>query len=288
MPKQKRNHFIAQGTIRFWAQPNGQVILWETGKNSPLELRNPKSVFYGDYLYARWDHTDKRDMSAEKFLQKDLDDHIPSLVESLLSKWPDILPLSNEDKELFQKFFIRSILRHPSMYGLLKSKSLTFKIHEFLMMAKRWLDRNGEEDQAYNRLGKDRVLEGEFRHAIATTKIEKFTDQISKMHMGFIVVEEGAPNLVLGSQPFLLNPFGANHDLRMGLVIHPRIMIGLFPEGSGDFIINFSQEQVDRVNGYFVRQSAQVVMVQPQDVEGAWYGEYRGDELINRHVVTIK
>ncbi|MCB1473864.1 MAG: hypothetical protein KDJ68_13525 [Rhodobiaceae bacterium] len=65
MPKEKRNHFVSRGLMRFWAQHDGKVIYWDKSSEGGLDWRNTKSVHKEDYLYARWQIDGRQDMEAE-------------------------------------------------------------------------------------------------------------------------------------------------------------------------------------------------------------------------------
>ncbi len=286
MPKQKRNHFIGQGTIRFWSQSDGRVVLWDKAKGSEVEPRNPKSVHYRDYLYARWDTEGRRDMAAETALKLEIDDHVPQMIERLIDAWPNPLPLPSEDRILLIKHLARAVLRHPSILGTL-NQSFQARIAVAFLRLSRWFAKKGDQDKAYNKFGRDRVLAGELRHMAATADIDKFVEQLSQLSIGILVVSIDGKNLALGSQPFILNPYGKEHDMRFGMVIHPRILIGLFPKAQSDFVEPLSLEDTLRINGFIVRQSDQVVLVNAADVDGAWYDVYEDGEVKERIEVAV-
>jgi len=286
MPKYKRNHFISQGLIKFWQRPNGQVLLWDRRENSSLDFRNPKSVHYREYLYATWDTDGNRDMSAEHFLRSEIDDRVPELVEKIASNWPNVLPLAIEDRDFLLNLIVRTILRHPTIPNLSKS-SIEVRFASLLIRASRWLDRKNGRDAAYERYGRDRVLSSEIMSLAAKMDVEPLISQIENRQIGLFALEEGSPNLVLGTQPFLLNPHGKDTDIKAGLVIHPRILIGILAIEGDDFVGVLSKDDVYRINGLFIRQSRHLVLVNGSDIDGAWFDEYQSDGTSERQYISV-
>ena len=286
MTKYKRNHFISKGLIGFWKRPNGQVILWDRENGPDLELRNIRSVHYRDYLYAKWDTDGNRDMRAEHFLGAEVDDKAPQVIKRLIQNWPPQFPLDPTDRTFLIELIVRTILRHPTIPNL-ASRSVKIRFAMLLLRAARWLGRNGEKDVAYDQYGKGRVLFGELMALSATLDIEQIVKQYVDRQISIMVLEEGAPNFVLGTQPFLLNPNGAKDDIRLGAVIHPRIFIGIHQNNGADFFSVLSKEDVCRINGFFIRQSQHIVMVSSADIEGAWFDEIKLDGTSERYYISV-
>jgi|GEM_PF-5939254 len=273
MPKYKRNHYISQGLIHFWKHPNGKVTLWDRSSSGSLALRNPKSVHYEDYLYARWDTEGNRDMNAEHSLKSEIDDHAPKVIQELVDCWPNAVPLKEPNRSFLIKLAVRTVFRHPSIPNLAK-RSFKVWVGMLLFRLSRRLERKSHEDGAYEKYGKKRVLHNEIQSHAATMDIDSILETLSHHTIGLLTIAEGSPNFVLGSQSFTLHPHAPETDMWLGLVIHPRIMLGFFKEPKDDFLMVLETDDVLRINGFIIRQSNQVVMVNSQDIEGAWYQEF--------------
>ena len=287
VPKLKKNHFISRGLVSLWARPNGQVMFWDKEGGSQIEPRNPKSVHYKDFLYARWESDGSRDMSAEAWLKTEIDDHAPHVVKRLVASWPHPLPIPKDDRRFLVKLIVRTILRHPTISGFAKS-SLRVRFGLQLLRIARWLSpRNGKVDLAYERYGRDRVLAAEIFHMAATSDISSIVDQIERRTICILVPDSEAANFVLGSQPFLLNPYGNENDIRVGLVVHPRILLGVYETEGEDSVHALDNDDMKRINGLLIKQSSQVVMTNSSDAHGAWHYIFGPDGEQERVEISV-
>lgn len=278
MPKQKKNHFVGRGIIQFWGNHNGQVIYWEKNDQGILEPRNPKSVHNVEYLYANWDVNGNRDMHAEEALAAEIDNEAPVQVRKILRAYPDIVPIPDSQRAFLARLVVRTVLRNPVILDRLTNAPISRFIRG-LFRIKRWLNRKRLPDAAYEKLGRDRVLIGEMVSKFVTIDIEERVREFSAKRFAFLVPSNEASNFILGAQPFFMNPSMLSNtkgkermsDAFCGVVIHPRMLVAIFDDHEEDEIIIASQEDMNRINGLFVKYSSSVVMVTPNDLEGAWY-----------------
>lgn len=289
MPKKKNNHFVSQGIIRFWANQENQVAYWEKKSGGQFEPRNPRSVHSFVYLYARWDALGKRDNRAEDALEAEVDRKAPDQVKKLLKDYPNILPLSAAQRDFWARFVLRTLTRNPVMiYHVLSTWRGTLLRGVFRL--KRWLERGQEPDAAYRSRGKRRVLEADIISSLVTKDIDLHVRDFSNKRFAWIVPEDGAPNFVLGSQPYFIKPgpresdntSARKNDAFCGVVVHPRIMLALFDDSDEDEIIVVGLEDMQRINGIFCKYSSDIVAVSPKDLDGCWYrpfGHEEGDEV---------
>ena len=285
MPKKKRNHFVGRGIVQFWANQQGQVTYWEKDADEKLELRNPKSVHYADYLYASWDESGNRRTHAEDALAAEIDNLAPRHVQAIVDGFSDVLPIPADRRAFLARMVLRTITRNPVMLGSLSSAPQTPFLWAIYRL-KRWLKRSRTPDQAYDKLGRDRVIAGEMISDLVTINIDQRVKTLSEKRFAFLVPEKDAANFILGSQPYFINPNmlsdacgeGRKKDAFCGVVIHPRMLLAIFDDCDEDEIATASQEDMQRINGLFVKYSSSVVMVDPRDIEGAWYRPLGGED----------
>lgn len=294
MPKKKSNHFVGRGIIQFWEDQNGQVAYWDKSENGKIELRNPRSVHKAEYLYARWDIDGKRDMRAEDALAAEIDNLAPDHVRKLLSDYPNIIPISGDRRRFLARMVLRIITRNPAMLDHL-SGTPSARLAKCLYRLKRWLLRRKISDSAYEKRGIDRVLLGEMISSLVTLDIDKRVQELSEKRFALLIPDIEAPNFVLGSQPYFINPnmlgnatnAGRKIDAFCGIVIHPRILLAIFDDKDQDEIIFATQDDVRRINGVFIKYSSSIVSVTPQDLEGAWYRPLGLEETDEIHRVSL-
>lgn len=288
MPREKKNHFVSRGIVQFWARPDGRVYYWERAKpGKGAELRNTKSIHYKDYLYARWGTDGVRDMKAEHNLKLEIDDHAPNLIRNLVEAFPDILPLPQKDRNFLSRLIVRSVLRNPATLNWVKNNwrfKLIGRITAWSRRLSSW--RNG--DAAVLRLGLEKVIDGDLNFRAATLDISKRSLDISKKKFCFLVAEAAAPNFVLGSQPYLLNPYGPNDDAKICLAIHPRILVAVYDDQSEDEIMELSVEDVRRINGFFAKYSETIAMMDPHDIDNSWYLDFSENPNGERIEIRIR
>lgn len=294
MPKKKNNHFVGRGVVKFWANSKKQVTYWEKDDKGALQPRNPDSVHSADYLYAKWDISGNRDMCAEDALAVEIDNDAPKQIEYLLGIFPDIVPLTSTQKQFFAKFILRTVLRNPNVLTRL-SLAPAARLVMWLRRVQRRLTRGRNTDLAYKRIGKDRTLLGDFVSSIVTIDIDKRVQQLTEKRFAILIPSEGVTNFVLGSQPYFINPrmlsgpnsLGRKDDAFCGMVIHPRMMLAIFDDNDPDEIIAANQEDMNRINGLFIKYSTEVVVKSPQDLDGVWYrphGQEEGDIISVVHL----
>lgn len=273
--------------MKFWAQPNGQIAIWEPGVSPKLDLRNTTSVHYREYLYADWDTEGQRDMTAEDALKQEIDDHAPTQIKKLVNSWPNPLPLPQSDRRFLLRLLVRTILRHPTLPQFALSASPRIRVAMILLKIARWLGRRQKTDLAYAKYGKRRVQTGMLMSLATQLDIDPVLADMEKRPLALLVPEESAPNFVLGTQPFILNPNGTSTDIRLGLVVHPRIMIGVMADEGEDFLSGLSAEAMRRINGMLIRQSDTIVLANIKDVEGAWYEIQHGQDAGSRVTISV-
>lgn len=294
MPDKKNNHFVGKGIIKFWADENGQVAYWEKNAAGKIELRNPKSVHKFDYLYASWDVSGKRDMRAEDALAVEIDNHAPDHVLKMLSEYPKVIPMSAERRDFLARMVVRTIIRNPAVLDHV-SRTPLGRLVQFLYRLKRRLERGRSPDSAYEKRGRDRVLLGEMISNLVEIDIEERVKELSAKRFALLVPESEAPNFVLGSQPYFINPhmrnsstdFGRMNDAFCGIVIHPRMLLAIFDDGDEDEILFANRDDMQRINGLFIKYSSSVVSVTPADLEGAWYHPFGKEDSDDIHRVSI-
>ena len=294
MPKKKNNHFVSQGIIKFWANHEKQVAYWERNLGGQFESRNPRSVHSFDYLYAKWDSLGKRDNKAEDALESEVDRQAPDQVRKLLKDYPNIIPLSVSQRNFWSRFILRTVIRNPAIIDHIL-RTWRGSLLKGVFRLKRWLERGREPDTAYRNRGKRRVLEAEIISSLVTKDIDLHVRDFSNKRFGWIVPEDGAPNFVLGSQPYFIKPDMRDsaktgerkNDAFCGVVVHPRMMLALFDDNNEDEIIVVGLEDMQRINGIFAKYSSAIVAVNPKDLDGCWYrpiGYEEGDEV---HIIKI-
>lgn len=261
------------------------MYLWDKSGGTKVELRNPKSVLYEDYLYARWDLDGTRDRSAEQALNHEIDNTAPRFVRELVQKFPDLLPLSEEDRLFLTRLIVRSILRNPATlrWG---ARLWGSRLALWLFWLSRKLRTGKGDDVAVDRYGKRRVLEGEFFYRVATHEIDAQVQAIARKQFVFVVPENGAPNFILGSQPYFLNANGGPSDLCISLTLHPRLMVGLTENPGADKVLIASVEDVNRINGLTIKYSNALVMVNAEDAQGAWFKDH-GREHVEEEFILV-
>lgn len=293
MPKEKRNHFVSKGLVQFWARPNGQVFFWDKISGKEIELRNPKSVHYEDYLYARWEVDGTRDMSAERALAIEVDNHAPEFVRQLIQRFPAVLPLSDRERHFVVRLVLRSILRNPT---IIRTIAQTWQVRIALQLLKwsRRLSSRSGDDEGVRRMGEDRVVRAELNHIAATKNINNIIHTYENKMIAFMIPDLEDPNFVLGSQPYLIDPHPrAQQNGHVGsglasisLVIHPRLMVTLMDGPEREGIVPASYDDVCRINGLFIKYCNKVVMVNATDAHGAWYMKDGSDDEIAEVVVS--
>lgn len=298
MPKKKRNHFVGRGIIQFWADQQGRVSYWEKNEQGKIEQRNPQSVHQFEYLYANWDVNGKRQMRAEDSLAAEIDNHAPDHVSKILSEYPDVIPISGERRDFLARMVLRTIIRNPAILDKV-SRTPLGRLVQFLYRLKRRLQRGRNTDSAYEKRGRDRVLLGEMISNLVEIDIEERVKELSAKRFALLVPDSEAPNFVLGSQPYFINPhmmnkstdFERKSDAFCGIVIHPRILLAIFDDQDEDEIIVANRDDMRRINGLFIKYSSSVVSVTPADLEGAWYhpyGQEETDEIFKVSLLTAQ
>ena len=286
MPKYKRNHFVGRAVIAFWADPQGRVIYWERDKDGVLVSRNPKSVHYIDNLYARWEADGSRDMTAEHHLQREIDDHAPDFVRSVIQQVNDqnAISLSEDERSFLARWMLRTVLRSPMIVTLLHGLPQV-KLARELFALSRQFGLNGAIDVAVDRYGEQRVIDGEVVSLASTIDIKANVEEIVKCGFHFCIPVDGARNFILGSQPNVIKPGHAGEGPddapspnQLFLVLHPRIVVGTSFVPCPDLIIPFEDEDVQRVNGLFLKYCGSVVMHSTRDVDGAWHKPFGGED----------
>jgi hypothetical protein len=141
----------------------------------------------------------------------------------------------------------------------------------------RWIRTGRGNDAAYGRYGKNRVLSAEIATTAATINIDDRVSELSKRDIHFWTPENDARNFVLGSQPFLLkldsSVRNSHSDNVQGvfsgeiyLVVHPRLMIGVFGDKDSNYINLISDEEMKRINGLFVKYGETIVSNRLEDL----------------------
>lgn len=285
MAEKRNNHFVSQGIIRFWANKDKQVSYWKKNLGGQFELRNPRSVHSSNYLYTRWDVLGKRDNQAEDALGREIDDQAPGQVNKLLNDYPNILPFSASQRNFWARFVLRTITRNPVIIDHLL-RTWNGSLLKGVFRLKRWLERGREPDAAYRSRGKRRVLEAEITSSLVTKDIDLQVRDFSNKRFAWVVPEDGAPNFLLGSQPYFIKPdmrdsaktCERKNDAFCGVVVHPRMMLALFDDSDADEIIVVGLEDMQRLNGIFAKYSSAIVAVSPKDLDGCWYHPFGHDE----------
>lgn len=219
-------------------------------------------------------------MSAEHALRDEVDSNAPRFVRKLVDRHPNILPLSQEERVFLCRLILRTILRNPTTLDVVvQDRIVQFALK--LLSLSRKLSLRSKNDDAKMRLGQDRVLRGELNHKVATFEIDQQIKYLTEMKFVFLLPEEGVKNFILGSQPYLLNPYaktqgsdGECNDCSLCLALHPRLLVTLYDEAGEDALLAATVEDVNRINGLFLKYSNSVVMVNYDDIDGAWYYEH--------------
>lgn len=228
-------------------------------------------------------------MQAEKDLSTEIDNHAPSLVRKIVENYPNVLPIAGDQRALLARMVLRTITRNPAILAHL-SGSLRGRLIKGIFAVKRWLERGRMADSAYERIGRDRVLHGELVSHLVTIDIDERVTELSAKRFVLIVPNNESPNFVLGSQPYFINPSmlgkarkgERKKDAFCGIVIHPRILLALFDDQEADEIITANLEDMQRINGLFVKYSSAVIVVTPMDLDGVWFrplGLEESDEI---------
>lgn len=221
-----------------------------------------------------------------------MDDHAPQYVQNLMQRFPDILPLSRDERMFFSRLILRTIIRNPALFPYLNSQRYS-RLLRWVFSLARWLERGGKRDDAISRLGKERVLQGEIMSRAATINIDERILELSNKRFVFVTPIADAPNFVLGSQPYYIKPSELKaggslndkpqNDSFVGIVLHPRLLLAVHDDLYNDEHIFVSVEGMHRINGIFVKYSSAVVMASPDDLSGAWYwphGRECTDEVV--------
>lgn len=295
MPKKKKNHFVSRGIIQFWANQNGQVAYWDKSSGGRFVRRNPTSVHKIDFLYAKWEVSGTRDMHAEDALAKEIDDLAPTYVKNLLNDFPNSLSVSTKQRAFWTRFVLRTISRNPAVLDHLL-RTWTGIWLKVLFRLLRWMDRGRKPDIAYKERGKKRVVDGDVISALVTHNIDLHVREFSKMRFSWVIPQVGAPNFVLGTQPYFIKPSmratdrarSRQEDAFCGVVIHPRIMLSLFDDNEEDEMVSANVEDVQRINGLFAKYSSAIVAADAHDLDGAWFRPYGHDESDKIKVLEIQ
>jgi hypothetical protein len=301
LSKYKRNHFVASSIVAQFCGPNKQVRYWDKLKGEVLEPRNPSSVHYVDHLYATWDIEGRRDVEAEKFLDRDIDTHSKGKIEEIIESYKKTgsFALSDDHRNFLVKLLVRTVMRNPTVINHV-TRLPAVRMAMFFDGLSRLVGRGRKEDKAYTRYGKERVLLGKIASSMAMFDVSRVRNDLSSRGFHFYIPTEGSRNFVLGSQPFLINTVSQlqkksrilrtdllSRNNEVYLVIHPRVMLKVYGGQDSEYPIAMDDEDMKRVNGLFVKYSNSVVAVNAMDLDGVWYKDFGKEESDEKCFVTI-
>lgn len=270
MPSKKKNHFVSQGIIKFWANSDEKVVyIYKKNGNIEIEERNSRSVHQRDYLYATWDISGKRDMHAEDALGNEIDNIAPANIKTLIDKFPQILPLSDDQRGFFARFMLLTFIRNPVV--LAHAAQLPgARFVNWLFRFQRWFERIGGDDAAYMKIGKAKVLSGMLHSELVTSDFESNIAELKGKRFVFAVPEKGSPNFLLGSKPYFQNP--QKEGPYFGVVLHPRLILCVFDDNLEDEVLTISKEDVCEFNRRIIEYSNSIIAAHENDILSALKG----------------